>query len=69
MSHFEMCPECRREYDDPSDRRFHAQPNACPACGPRVRLLDRFGHELRVEPGDPDLADGPDTARDGPSSP
>src|SRR5918911_5279249 len=53
MSHFEMCPECHREYDDPSDRRFHAQPNACPVCGPQVRLLDRFGQELRVEPEDP----------------
>jgi hydrogenase maturation protein HypF len=53
MSHFEMCPECRREYDDPANRRFHAQPNACPACGPRARLLDRYGHELRVKPGDP----------------
>ncbi len=29
------------EYDDPADRRFHAQPNACPVCGPRVRLIDR----------------------------
>ena len=28
---------CRREYEDPLDRRFHAQPNACPACGPQVR--------------------------------
>ncbi|CAA9476420.1 MAG: [NiFe] hydrogenase metallocenter assembly protein HypF [uncultured Rubrobacteraceae bacterium] len=53
MSDFEMCPACQREYDDPSDRRFHAQPNACPDCGPRARLLDRFGHELRVGPGDP----------------
>ena len=53
MSRFEMCPECQSEYDDPSDRRFHAQPNACPDCGPRARLLDRFGHELRVRPGDP----------------
>jgi hydrogenase maturation protein HypF len=33
-----MCPECRREYEDPADRRFHAQPVACPACGPRLRL-------------------------------
>ena len=29
-------PACRREYDDPPDRRFHAQPNACPVCGPRL---------------------------------
>ena len=32
-----MCPACRREYADPRDRRFHAEPNACPACGPRLR--------------------------------
>ncbi len=31
-----MCARCRAEYDDPSDRRFHAQPNACPDCGPTV---------------------------------
>lgn len=47
MSGFTMCPECDREYHDPADRRFHAQPNACPVCGPRVRLLDKFGSELR----------------------
>ncbi len=55
MSRFEMCPECQREYDDPTDRRFHAQPNACPACGPRIRLLDKFGHRLRARPDDPIL--------------
>ena len=25
----------------PADRRFHAQPNACPECGPTLRLLPR----------------------------
>jgi hydrogenase maturation protein HypF len=43
MKKFEMCPECRREYDDPSDRRFHAQPNACPVCGPYLELWDEQG--------------------------
>jgi len=38
-----MCPECRREYDDPLDRRFHAQPNACPVCGPQLELVDSRG--------------------------
>ena len=47
MAPFGMCGDCQREYDDPADRRFHAQPNACPECGPQVRLLDKFGHELR----------------------
>jgi hydrogenase maturation protein HypF len=43
MAAFAMCPACRAEYDDPRDRRFHAQPNACPACGPRARLLGGDG--------------------------
>ncbi|SOB93497.1 carbamoyltransferase HypF [Rhodobacter maris] len=38
MAPFEMCPDCRAEYDDPTDRRFHAQPIACPDCGPRLWL-------------------------------
>ena len=36
-----MCPECQAEYDSPLDRRFHAQPNACPVCGPRITLFGR----------------------------
>jgi hydrogenase maturation protein HypF len=38
MAGFAMCPACRAEYDDPADRRFHAQPIACPDCGPRLWL-------------------------------
>ena len=38
MSVFKMCQECEREYNNPADRRFHAQPNACPVCGPHVQL-------------------------------
>lgn len=38
MARFEMCADCAREYSDPADRRFHAQPVACAACGPRVWL-------------------------------
>ncbi len=37
MAAFPMCAACQAEYDDPGDRRFHAQPNACPGCGPRRR--------------------------------
>jgi hydrogenase maturation protein HypF len=36
MSCFPLCPACGEEYENPSDRRFHAQPNACPLCGPRL---------------------------------
>ncbi|MEL6197102.1 MAG: carbamoyltransferase HypF [Pseudomonadota bacterium] len=38
MAPFEMCADCRAEYEDPGDRRFHAQPIACPACGPQLAL-------------------------------
>ncbi len=50
MSVFTMCPTCQKEYDDPSDRRFHAQPNACPSCGPALELRDNRG---RIILGDP----------------
>jgi hydrogenase maturation protein HypF len=50
MSPFTMCPVCQKEYEDPSDRRFHAQPNACPACGPSLRLEDREGKEVLGDP-------------------
>lgn len=39
MATFPMCPACLSEYHDPSDRRFHAQPNACPDCGPALALV------------------------------
>jgi hydrogenase maturation protein HypF len=40
MKAFTMCPQCQTEYDDPRDRRFHAQPNACPVCGPQLELWE-----------------------------
>jgi hydrogenase maturation protein HypF len=50
MAAFTMCAACQAEYDDPDNRRFHAQPNACPVCGPSVTLLDVAGE--RVAAGD-----------------
>jgi hydrogenase maturation protein HypF len=44
MKTFEMCESCREEYENPLDRRFHAQPNACPVCGPQVELWDGAGN-------------------------
>jgi hydrogenase maturation protein HypF len=49
MAAFPMCPDCRAEYGDPGDRRFHAQPVACPVCGPRL-WLEVAGCAV---PGDP----------------
>jgi hydrogenase maturation protein HypF len=50
MAPFIMCPVCQKEYEDPLDRRFHAQPNACPACGPSLHLEDREGKEVSGDP-------------------
>ncbi len=50
MAPFRMCADCQREYDSPFDRRFHAQPNACPACGPRLIALDADGRRLDADP-------------------
>ncbi len=36
MNNFKLCKFCREEYENPLDRRFHAQPNACPQCGPTL---------------------------------
>ena len=46
MKKFTMCPACQKEYDDSADRRFHSQPNACPACGPQIELWDAEGNAL-----------------------
>jgi len=46
MKRFSMCHDCLREYQDPGDRRFHAQPNACQDCGPRLQLWNADGIEL-----------------------
>ena len=36
MKSFVMCEQCRSRIENPGARRFHAQPNACPVCGPHV---------------------------------
>jgi len=46
MRKFQMCPQCQQEYDEPLDRRFHAQPNACPECGPSLELVDANGNPV-----------------------
>ena len=53
MLKFEMCPECKKEYGNPFDRRFHAQPNACKICGPVLSVIDKTGKI--VDTGNPIL--------------
>lgn len=46
MASFTMCDTCLAEYQNVADRRYHAQPNACPNCGPRAWLADTAGQEI-----------------------
>jgi hydrogenase maturation protein HypF len=50
MNDFYMCGFCRSEYENPSNWRFHAQPVACPDCGPQLSFLDS---NLNTIEGDP----------------
>ena len=54
MRVFRMCPACAAEYANPLNRRFHAQPNACPVCGPALdfHLNDAHLHLLSTSPLD-----------------
>jgi hydrogenase maturation protein HypF len=49
MAGFVMCDQCRAEYDEPADRRFHAQPNACPVCGPHLWLTAARGRDMPAQ--------------------
>jgi hydrogenase maturation protein HypF len=50
MHAFRMCPTCQAEYEAPTERRFHAQPNACSVCGPHLELWTPSGTRLAVGP-------------------
>lgn len=46
MKSFKMCLHCEKEYKNPLDRRFHAQPNACHICGPTLQIMDNNLDEI-----------------------
>ncbi len=49
MQPFEMCEHCRAEYENISDRRFHAQPVACNVCGPKYEMVSGEGVVSELE--------------------
>lgn len=49
MSPFKMCQRCQKQYEEVLDRRFHAQPVACPVCGPKISLCDSYGKIIEKE--------------------
>lgn len=46
MKHFKMCDVCKGEYESVENRRFHAQPNGCHLCGPKVYFKNLEGDKL-----------------------
>ena len=46
MVDFPLCGECKEEFTDPRDRRYHAQTISCPHCGPELKLYDVNRNEL-----------------------
>ncbi len=51
MNAFELCRDCRKEFEDIGDRRFHAQPVACNVCGPHYELIvkgKKFSEDIHV---------------------
>jgi hydrogenase maturation protein HypF len=46
LARFPMCEHCRREYEDPADRRLHYQGICCSLCGPSYALLDAEGASI-----------------------
>ena len=52
MAAFALCPACTAEYTNPANRRFHAEPIACPSCGPQL-WLEMISHGFgRLPTGD-----------------
>jgi hydrogenase maturation protein HypF len=49
MQNFPLCADCEREYQDPDDRRYHAQTYACRICGPTFTLHDQEGQLIECE--------------------
>ena len=49
MSNFTQCKYCFKEYTTMSNRRFHAQPNCCPSCGPKIFITDNSGNDITQE--------------------
>jgi hydrogenase maturation protein HypF len=61
MAAFPTCADCREEYENPTDRRYHAQTIACPECGPTLRY-GTVSDDASV--GDVSVEDVPEDGRD-----
>jgi hydrogenase maturation protein HypF len=51
MKNFVMCDKCYSEYNDPQNRRYHAQPISCYECGPSLKIVD-INSDIVTQPQD-----------------
>ncbi len=49
MDPFSLCQSCRSAYEDPLDRRHHAQTIACRSCGPGLFLTKNTGEPVETK--------------------
>jgi len=42
MKDFILCKSCLKEYKNPLNRRYHAQPTSCKDCGPKLSLFSKY---------------------------
>ncbi len=40
MRSFTMCSDCKKEYENPLDRRYYSQTNSCPNCKVKMQLYE-----------------------------
>lgn len=49
MNSFAFCDACEAAYNDPTDRRYHAQTFGCKECGPKLQLFDHAQKLLQTK--------------------
>ena len=49
MKDFCLCKSCKKEYNKPTNRRYHAQPTSCRFCGPKLAL---YGGDISIDNSD-----------------
>ena len=49
MSKFPFCESCQSEYENPYNRRYHAQAISCKNCGPQLHLVDNKNTIIKTQ--------------------
>ena len=52
MAYLNMCPSCKKEYQNISDRRYYSQTNSCPECAIQMHVYDSGQTEINIDQDD-----------------